>query len=604
MRFFVELRRRGVLKIATGYLVVSWLTLEIGHTLFNVFELPHAGLQFVFVLLALGFPLALLGAWQGWFGSALLGDAHPAHTAAEDHPTTSHHEGPWLAGVFGAVAIFAVAVAIGVRFFGMGHPVHGEAEAVVPAASAPAPAVAPAVFSPPARSIAVLPFVNMSGDPRQDYFSDGMSEELLNSLVTIRDLQVAARTSSFFFKGKDVDLVEVAHKLNVGSVLEGSVRKDGNHVRITAQLINAVTGFHLWSQTYDRDLKNILALQTEIASAVTKSLQATLLADAATGIELGGTQNPQAFDAYLRGEKLRDGSGRESKQGAIDAYGEAIREDPKFAKAYVGEAFTQSSFAGSYASASEKRAMYEQALATAQKALALAPELGSAHAAKGAILRNGFFEFSGAILETDRALALSPGDIRVIEEAVRTYGFLGRGELAESTAQRAVALDPLNAHAYLSIGISMYFSRKYRKSIEALERANTLEPGIDGVNAFRGLAHAYLGELEAAHEACATAPLSLYNHVCLAIVQHKMGRQAQAQAEFDGMRKDTGDGGAYQYAEVYAQWGDLPKALDWLDTAYRLRDPGLTAVKGDALMDPLRKEPRFQEIERKLKFPA
>src|ERR1700722_1487237 len=168
---------------------------------------------------------------------------------------------------------------------------------------APASAAgAPAAFAPPPHSIAVLPFVNMSGDPKQDYFSDGLSEELLNSLSSVRDLRVAARTSSFFFKGKEVDLADVAHKLNVGAVLEGSERKGGGHVRITAQLINAETGFHIWSHTYDRDLKDILKLQTEIATAVTTSLQATLMADTAATIELGGTQNPKAFDAYLRGK--------------------------------------------------------------------------------------------------------------------------------------------------------------------------------------------------------------------------------------------------------------------------------------------------------------
>jgi len=170
------------------------------------------------------------------------------------------------------------------------------------------PAAQPAAFSPPPYSIAVLPFVNMSGDKDQDYFSDGLTEELLNSLAEINELQVAARTSAFSFKGKDTDIGTIARKLNVGAVLEGSVRRSGNTVRITAQLINPITGFHLWSHTYDRDLGDVLKLQADIASAVASALKVTLLEEDATKIELGGTRVPAAFDAYLRGWKTLYGA--------------------------------------------------------------------------------------------------------------------------------------------------------------------------------------------------------------------------------------------------------------------------------------------------------
>ena len=240
-RFVLEARRRGLLKVATAYLIVTWLVLEVGHTLFVVFDLPHQALQFVFVLLALGFPVVLLGIWQGWFG---VGVQQPEGAPVEVHES-AHHEGPWLAVVFGVVALFAVAVAIGVRFFGMassgaGHDTHSQAAATSEVTTTPA--VTPTTFNPPAHSIAVLPFVNMSGDPQQEYFSDGLAEELLNSLVRISELKVAARTSAFAFKGKNVDVGDIARALNVGAILEGSVRKAGNKVRITAQLIMAADG--------------------------------------------------------------------------------------------------------------------------------------------------------------------------------------------------------------------------------------------------------------------------------------------------------------------------------------------------------------------------
>jgi TolB-like protein/tetratricopeptide (TPR) repeat protein len=503
-----------------------------------------------------------------------------------------------LVGSRTAIVLGAVAIAIAV-----GGVLYLQGRTAAPMASVPSGSGSVAAFSPPPHSLAVLPFVNMSGDPKQDYFSDGLSEELLNSLVTIRDLQVAARTSSFSFKGKDVDLAEVARKLNVGAVLEGSVRKDGNHVRITAQLINAVTGYHLWSQTYDRDLKNILTLQTEIATAVTRALEGTLLTGAAAAIELGGTQNPQAFDAYLQGEKLRDRQDKESVLARIAAFDEAIRLDPGFAKAYVGKANSLAEFAGIHASSAETGAYFERSREAVRKALTIAPDLGSAHAALSEILRNGFFAFRDSQAEMERAMALAPGDIRVVEDAVRYYGWMGHADEAASNAQRAMALDPLNAHSYLSIGIALYFAHDYRKSVEALTRAHNLDANMSGVNAYRGIAYVWLGDLDAARESCALPPASLYNDVCIAIVANRQGRTQEAQQLLAKLMKQIGDAAAYQYAEIYAQWGDIPKALEWLETAYRLRDSGLAALKADTILDPLRKEARFQAIERKLNFP-
>src|SRR6266481_1178262 len=216
----------------------------------------------------------------------------------------------------------------------------------VPAAEAPVTAPA---FNPPAHSIAVLPFTNMSGDKGQDYFSDGLSEELLNSLARISELQVAARTSSFYFKGEHADLQTIAHKLNVASVLEGSVRRAGHKIRITAQLNNAITGFHLWSQTYDRDLSDVLALQMEIANAVASALKVALLGDVAAKIEAGGTRDPAAFDAYLRASKAyREYQNDKDVQAAIAGYTEAIRLDPEYALAYADRSLAFSTFATNF----------------------------------------------------------------------------------------------------------------------------------------------------------------------------------------------------------------------------------------------------------------
>jgi TolB-like protein/DNA-binding winged helix-turn-helix (wHTH) protein len=455
----------------------------------------------------------------------------------------------------------------------------------------------------PAHSVAVLPFVNMSGDPTQDYFSDSLSEELLNSLSSIPDLHVAARTSSFSFKGKNTTVAVIGHELNVGAVLEGSVRKDGKHVRITVQLVDVATGFELWSHAYDRDLGNILTLQTEIATAVIKALQATLLPNAAAALELGSTQNPQAFDAYLQAESLEGREDKETVLTQIAAYDEAIRQDPSFAKAYVGKAMALSFIGGNIATSSSVHEYYAQARGMAEKALALAPELGQAHSALAQILVFGFFDFTHSLKETERALALSPGDTFVLQRSVSPLTFVGRTESAVTNARRAVALDPINATSHETLGFALYFARQYRKAIEAYNRALSLNPKLTRVTALRGLSYKRLGEIDGALQSCSTPPINTYNHVCLAIAYHQQNRASEARAEVAKIRQYLGDAGAYQYAEIYAQWGDVSSALQWLETADRLRDSGLVLLKTDELLDPLRKEPRFQKIERELRFP-
>jgi TolB-like protein len=458
--------------------------------------------------------------------------------------------------------------------------------------------------APPAHSIAVLPFVNMSGDPKQDYFSDGLSEELLNSLAAIRDLQVAARTSSFTFKGKDADVADIARKLNVGAVLEGSVRKDGNQVRITAQLINALTGFHLWSHTYDRDLKNVLALQTEIATAVTKALQATLLADAATSIGIGGTRNPAALDAYLRGKHLERGSfNKENMLARIAAFSEAVGLDPQFAKAYVGVANAQNSYANNYATGAEVRSWFKRARENSEKAIALAPELGEAHASIAGVLERGYLDFARAQTEYDRALTLAPNDVDVLLRSGVYFVTMARADAGLSNIRRAIALDQLNPDGYARLSVALSYAHKYRDAIEASDRALQLDPNDTAIENFRGLNYLLLGDFTPARESCATEKRTWSGQLCMAILYDKLHQRRLAEAELKAMQAELGESAAYQYAEIYTQWGDIPKALDWLESAYRLPDPGIGGLRADILVDPLRSEPRFKEIERKLNLP-
>jgi len=478
--------------------------------------------------------------------------------------------------------------------------------AEIGAAPAPAGQSAPATaFSPPPHSIAVLPFANMSGDKEQEYFSDGLTEELLNSLSEINELQVAARTSAFSFKGTNTDIGTIARKLNVGAVLEGSVRRSANTIRITAQLINAVTGFHLWSKTYDRDLGDVLKLQTEIATAVASALKVTLLGDVAAKVELGGTGNPAALDAYLRGLKAaRSIHDTKDLPAAIAAFTEAIGLDPHYALAFAGRSIALSTAASEATTEAAVREGFDKARADARQALALAPDLAQAHVALADVSELGNLDFTLASEAYERALALAPGNAQVLRISGLFAAYMGHFDAGLAAIRRAVVLDPLANQSHSALGRALYAGRRYEEAVAASAQVISLEPDYKPTYGGRGLAYYGLRDLQSARASCETKPDYWASKQCLSVIYDKLGRHADAEAELAKLRAWGGDGGAYQYATIYAQWGDRAKALEWLETAWRLRDPGLDNLKTDPLLDPLRHEPRFQAIERELKFPT
>jgi len=474
-----------------------------------------------------------------------------------------------------------------------------------PAVSSPTVAASPAQasFNPPPHSIAVLPFANMSGEKDQEYFSDGLTEEILNSLAEINELQVAARTSSFSFQGEHPDIATVARKLNVASVLEGSVRRSGHTVRITAQLVNAVTGFHLWSKTYDRDLSDVLKLQTEIATAVASALKVTLLGDEAARIELGGTRNPAAFDAYLRAAKERtSATGTDQFPAAITAYTEAISLDPKYALAYAGRSVAYTGYAVEVATGATIREYLDKAQADARQAILLAPELAEGYMALGAFFA-GSLDFTQASPAYKRALALAPGNAEVLRLSSDFLNYMGQFDEAIAAARRAVVLDPLNRRSHNVLGTALYSARRYQEALTVFGDSISLDPTYKASYGFRGLAYYGAGDLENARASCEAKPDHWVTQWCLAIIYDKLGRHSDAEDELSKLKAPLGDAQAYQYATIYAQWSNRTKALEWLDTAMWLRDPGLVSLKTDPLMDPLRKEPRFQAVMRELKFP-
>ena len=524
--------------------------------------------------------------------------ARPASRAYVAHKFVARHARAVAAVAALSLALMALAYFVVDKFW---FSKRAASSAASTTASVSSQSVA---FNPPPHSIAVLPFVNMSGEKEQEYFSEGLTEELLNSLSRTKELQVAARTSAFSFKGKDTDIGTIARKLNVGAVLEGSVRRSGHTVRVSTQLVNAATGFHLWSETYDRDLGDVLKLETEIATAVAGALKVALLGEEAAKIELGGTHNPAAFDAYLRARKAHLTAHRgEDLRSEIASYSQAIELDPNYALAFANRSLTLSFYAGAFASGPAVREGFHNAQQDALKAISLAPDLAEGHVALASYFEWGSLDFTRANEEYERALALAPGNARVQQTYGRFAVLMGRKEAGIVAARRAVLLDPLNHITRDTLGVVLYKAHQYAEAIAAFQESLALDPDSPQTYANRGLSRYALGDLQSARASCESKRDHYYCQVCLAIIYDKLARYADADAMLANVRASQGDAAAYQYGEIYTQRGNTSEALKWLEKALQLRDPGLEDLKADPLVDPLRKEPRFQAIERALKFP-
>ena len=582
--FWARIRRHKVVEWTLAYVAFGYALLHTVEMLGEAFEWPLLVPRLTVFGLVLGAPIAVTLAWY------------------HGHRARQRVSGPEL-----SILIVLLLVAGSVMWW-LSRNTHEHGVASTPAVVANTTvsrAPATASFNPPPHSIAVLPFVNISGDKEQEYFSDGLTEELLNDLARIDELQVAARTSAFSFKGKDTDIGTVARKLNVGAVLEGSVRRSVHRVRVTAQLINAITGFHLWSATYDRDLGDVLKLQTEIASAVASALKVTLLRDVATEMKVGGTRNPAAYDAYLRSTtaywRVRSASDNESVRAG---YQEAVRLDPNFALGYAGWSLALGAYAQNFAHGPAVGDFIRQARAPALKAVALAPELAEGHLALAGV-QGESLDFAGASKEYDRAMALAPGNARVLRDYGGFAVMMGRTDAGIAAARRATVLDPLNAWSYSDLSAALWMARRYDEALAAYQDSLALRPTDPHWLADGSMFYYALGDFEKMRTVCEgveQADIQNYQD-CLALAYHKLGRPTDAASALARFKALEDDAGAYGYAQIYAQWGNTREALTWLETALRLRDRNLIGLKTDPLLDPLRKESRFQAVMRELKFP-
>jgi TolB-like protein/DNA-binding winged helix-turn-helix (wHTH) protein/Tfp pilus assembly protein PilF len=462
-------------------------------------------------------------------------------------------------------------------------------------------------FDPPAHSVAVLAFDNMSGDPNQAYFSDGLSEQLIDSLTQIEAIEVAGRVSSFSFRGSHATIGDIARALNVSAILSGSVRRAGNRVVVTAQLTNARNGFNMWSTSFNRDPGDVVTVQTEIAQAVVRSLQGTLAGGDSAKLTLGGTANTAAYDFYLRGTQLEHtAKGEADHRAALAAFDRAIALDPGFARAYGGRSKALSNIAmlGAVGSSVAQHQLLQDALSAADRVLALAPGWGQAHSLRAWVLNFGLLDHEAAEREMEQALLLTPGSAAIESNYANIELAVGHLDRAVDAGRRGTQIDPLSVNAWGQFGRILFMARRYDEAAEALHHAAVLGDGLRPI--YVGLLGGVLlmqGQADAARSLCAPAA-NLEEKEVLAIADQRLGRIAEAEENLAKLRADQGDAGAFSYAEIYAQWGRKADALTWLETAARLRDPGMAEVAIDPMLDPIRGEPKFRAVQTELAMSA
>jgi TolB-like protein/tetratricopeptide (TPR) repeat protein len=570
-RFFADLKRRRVFRVMAVYGAVAFVILQVADIALPGLGLPEWTITLILALTLLGFPFAIVLAWAFDMtpeGVQRTADATPAELSQIISAPASQR---WPAGVLALVGITALLA--GAWYVGR--------------QSASASAAAPASSGVSSASVAVLPFVNMSSDPEQEYFSDGISEELLNLLAKIPGLEVAARTSSFSYKGKDVKVADVARELNVAHVLEGSVRKSGDQVRITAQLIRADNGFHLWSDTWDRSLDDIFKIQDEIAADVVEQLKVTLLGDAPTVV----ATDPEAYSLYLQARQLGRLRTSESFEQAIALYKRALEIDPDYPAVWAGLAriyYSQAS--GGLRPREEGYALAREA---ANEALGIDPEYALAYARLGRIAMDYDRDRVAAARYLERALGLDPMNPDIAFEAAVLAANIGRVDEAIALDKYVVARDPVNSAGHHNLGLVYRDAGRLDEAMTSLRTALNLSPGYSGAQYFIGEALLLKGQPEAALAAFAEEGDEEYRVKGTALALHALGRREEFEAAFRDLRERWGEEWPSEVAHVYAWTGNADAAFEWLDRAVAQKEGGLNEQFRSPFYAPLRDDPRW-----------
>jgi TolB-like protein/Flp pilus assembly protein TadD len=581
LSFFKELKQRNVFKVAITYLVITWFVMQVVDVVLNNIVAPGWIFHVLMLFLAVGFPFAIFLAWA----FELTADGIKREHEVDRSQSTTHQTGRKLnLVIIGLMAIALVYFAYDKLIFSTER----DNALIETASQAVTEKLAAEVKSQEGadKSIAVLPFVNMSDDASNEFFSEGISEELLNLLAKIPDLHVAARTSSFSLKGKDLQISEVGEILKVAHVLEGSVRKAGNQVRITAQLIKADDGYELWAETYDRSLDNIFVLQDEIAASVVKQLKVVLLGDAPTVRET----DPEAYSLYLQGRHLSRQKSVETIEQAQALLQQALDIDPNIAAVWVelGQVYLDQANQGLIPIDEG----YTLARQMTEKALEIDPEYAPAHAGLGYISMAHNNNLVAAAQHLDLALKLDPANIEIIRKAAILTSSLGRIDEAIALLKFVVARDPVSPESHSNLGFYYLYAGRLDEALASFSTTLALGPGRSQTHYEIGVILLLKNQPQAAHESM-QAENSPWRIIGLPMTYHAMGQPEKSDAAFTTLVEQLKDVAAYNIAYVLAYRGETDRAFEWLDKAVQNKDGGLMQIRGEQLFSNIHDDPRW-----------
>jgi len=586
---FSELKRRNVFRVVIAYIVLAWIALQVGDTLAPALHLPPWVNSLLVFFVILGFPFAIFFAWAFELTPEGLKKEQDVDRSQSVTSTTGRKLD------FAIIALLAAALA----YFIWASQTSESPGTVDEPTKVAAPILARFVSlldSPDTAgpSIAVLPFVNMSSDVEQEYFSDGLSEELLNLLAKIPALRVASRTSAFSFKGKDITIGDIGRELNVGHVLEGSVRKSGTKIRITAQLIDVEHDTHLWSETWDRTLDDVFAIQDEIAQAVVDQLRIELMGAAPQVAETSAEVYGLVLQArhHLRRRSI-DGF-RTAERLLLSA----IEMDPGYAPALatLGLAYHWS---GALDTARGARESTKLAAVASKKALEFDPNNTLALSILASIEITSNYDNDAAIRYLERALTISPGDSAALNTASGIAMIVGDFETGKKLGRSMALVDPLNTGAHVNYGFSAFFAGDKEEAIESFEKIIELNPDAAGVHYYIANILWTQGKYEPALARIQLENLDGFKFTALAILYFTLGNIEASDAALASLNELDIEW-AYQRIMVYAVRGEKDKAFEWFDTAIEIRDRGLNLTVGDPTLDNLRDDLRFADVLKRL----
>ena len=584
--FFAELKRRNVYKVAITYGVIAWVLIQAASIVLPTFEAPNWVMKAFLVFLIFGFIISVFISWAF--------EATPEGLKRTENvlPDEAAKLPTWSRRKFVTFVVVAILIGAGLLGYQLAHKREQRQNGSAPPAGTTAASQ---------KSIAVLPLLNESGNPQDEYFSDGLSEELIAALAQIRELKVIGRSSSFRFKDRKDDSKIIGEKLGVATLLEGTVRKQGDRVRIVAELINAADGIELWARTFDRELKDIFAVQQEIASAVASSLKVTLLGATERPDARWSTANPEAHDAYFLGHAAFLRRNVDDYRKAISHYDQAIALDPNYALAYTerSEAWT---LIGDLTGTGKET--WPKAKSDAEKAVEIAPALAEAHAALGWVRFFTEWRFAEGVAELRRAKELSPTNPIANDLLARVILYLGKFDEAEEQARQAVTLDPYSVSAQTNLARVLFMFGKLDQADEAARKGAELQPAAASSHRFQVLVALQRRDGEMALREAQLEPDPGYRLFELALAHFARGDRSKADAALADLIENGRNTLAYQIAEVYAVRGEKDKAFEWLQISYDTHDTGTLGILVDPLIGNLRDDPRYKALVAKMNFPA